>query len=210
MIPEHISFGFVIEPKSKTRPLFEQVHGTEILELTEWPQKPVKADGAITTIAGLEIFAFSADCLPLLFFSEENTGPIAAIHCGWRGARAGIASEAVRKLRCESIHVVLGPCLMNCCFEVKQDFIDSFGGSKDYIEIRDEKTYFRLPDFVREIHLNQIPDSRIHREHLKCTYCSDPPLPSYRRNKGTDPRIRSWIKKRPIRHCERSEAISWT
>jgi polyphenol oxidase len=202
----HIEYGFTIEPKNITRPLYRQVHGKELIEVTEpsLPQlyeTPPEADGAYTRVAGLKLSVFSADCLPILLFTEDPTGPIAAIHSGWRGTALGIAKqiETLWSDYKNQIHAILGPCLQSCCFEVKEDliraFLDKGSDISHYLKHRDNRIFFSMSDFVLREQLSFIPQSQIHLDNLKCTYCASPTLPSYRRNKVTDPRIRGWIVK---------------
>ncbi|MFM8315921.1 MAG: polyphenol oxidase family protein [Deltaproteobacteria bacterium] len=202
----HISYDFEVEPKGLTRPLYKQVHGNALIQVTEsllpaLYQNPPQADGAITSVSQLKLSVFTADCLPLLFFTEDPKGPIAAIHCGWRGALQSITSpiEDLWSDYHNQIHVILGPCLQPCCFEVKTDLIETFtqaGHAIDpYLESRGDRLFFNMSGFVIEQQLPFIKPAHIHTEHLRCTFCSQPELPSYRRNKGTDPRIRGWVVK---------------
>ena len=64
-----------------------------------------------------------------------------------------------------------------------------------YLSSRDNKTFFSLSSFVIKEQLKFIKPEYIHTADLRCTFCSSPQLPSYRRNKTTDPRIRGWISK---------------
>lgn len=203
----NVRYGFIVEAKALTRPLVDQVHGAEVVEVTGPETRetllkmPPKADGVYTTERSLELYVFSADCLPLLFFSSSEQGAIAAVHCGWRGALRGIPSAALQKLKNGpgDLHVVFGPSILGCCFEVKEDFVREFltAGKKvePYLERSRGRMFFDLPRYVREEELRDIPEERIHMDENRCTYCTAPPLPSFRRNGGTDPRIRAWIKK---------------
>src|ERR1700744_6567303 len=91
-----VKFGFSVEKKGNNPNLIDQVHGTKIVEL---PQAnlpaPLPADGAWTRQVGLEIYVFTADCLPVLLWER---GRISAVHAGWRGTKSGIVRNAVREL----------------------------------------------------------------------------------------------------------------
>ena len=70
---KHIEYAFVTEPKGLTRPLYKQVHGNALMEVTERNlselyQNAPEADGAFTSVSNLKLSVFTADCLPLLFF----------------------------------------------------------------------------------------------------------------------------------------------
>ena len=68
-----------------------------------------------------------------VFEAEKNGKIIAvgAVHAGWRGTVAGIASKCVGML-CEEygvtpkqIRVAIGPCIHKCCYEVGEDLRDA-------------------------------------------------------------------------------------
>ncbi len=203
----HIRFGFDVEPRSQNIGAFEQVHGSTIHSVrdaahwNEMQKTRPQGDGACTFSAHTTLSAFSADCLGVLLFSEEPAGPIAAIHSGWRGAMHQITRNALdtgwgTKW---TPHAVFSPCLMPCCFEVRDDFVAFFSKSRpevrQHLEQRGAKLFFDLPSYVRNTSLGDLPDSHVDLSQLRCTYCSTPALPSFRRNRSTDPRIRSWIEK---------------
>lgn len=203
---KHIEYGFQSEPKGLSAPLYKQVHGNQIIEVTNSNldslyRMPQEADGALTYLTGTTLSVFTADCLPLLFYTDDPSGPIATVHCGWRGALHNIA-QAIRDYcskHSNQMNVILGPCLGPCCFEVRQDFIDAFRGQGTdihrYLIPREDKLFFHLSEFVIKEQLTFIEPARIKTDELRCTYCSIPKLPSFRRNKSTDPRIRGWISK---------------
>lgn len=204
----HIEFGFVVEPKSKREPILTQVHQSRVLEINslehyvEFKKNPPQADGAITTKSGLELYVYTADCLPVLFYSYHEKAPIAAIHCGWRGAKLNIVSKTLKALNVppQQLNVVLGPAIKSCCFEVKRDLIEAFEREKHYVRPflteRDGKTFFSLSAFVIETQLKEFETHQINLSSHKCTFCSAPGLPSFRRSGTTDPNIRTWIRKK--------------
>ena len=56
------------------------------------------ADAIITNLKNVAIGIFTADCSPILLV-EPNLQIIAAIHCGWRGAIAGIITNTINKIK---------------------------------------------------------------------------------------------------------------
>lgn len=198
-----IRWGFAVETKGETLPLFTQVHGNQLIEIKS-PEAhratPRPADGGFSFEPAVEISVFTADCFPLLFFTRTA---IAAVHSGWRGSLAGIPAQAVRKLGLEvqDYELVMGPALLACCFEVKEDFVAEFTAKgrniEPYLERRNGKWYCHHDRFILEEDLKAFPPTKIHRHSSRCTFCSQPALPSYRRNKATDPRLRSWITREP-------------
>ncbi len=191
----NIEFGYSIEAKGKTPSLFQQVHGTKILQYPRESTDLLEADGGMTSEKNLELFVFSADCMPALFFSEEPEAPIVAVHSGWRGTKDGILKAASSQFKNPSTtHVWIGPHIRPCCFEVKQDFIDAFKAAGRVPEpFLSSESHFDLLAFALATDLMGI--GNLHLEDVNCTVCSTPKLPSYRRQKSTDPRIRSWIRK---------------
>lgn len=201
------AYGFSIEPKGTTPALFRQVHGRAVVEVTDAEhalrlrQSPPEADAAFTRAAGVELSAFSADCVPLLFYGTEPDAPIAAVHSGWRGSALGVATATMQAMGVppEHLHVVMGPCIRGCCFAVREDFIESFrshGHDVDrWLESRRGQWFFHLERFLVEETLGSIPKAQRHLEALRCTVCSRPELPSFRRDKKTDPSIRAWIRR---------------
>lgn len=218
---EHIRYGFDIVTKGQHPKLIEQVHQAKIIEISSRAQQaelfrhPMSADGVFTTRQDLEMYVFTADCLPVILFSSKDPGPVAAIHCGWRGARLGIVRTALTLLRKYSndIHAVIGPAIRKCCYEIREDLIQSFEQKKrpigPFLSRRNGRTYFDLPDFVVETDLFDLEPMQIRMTDHRCTCCSKPELPSYRRTKSTSPRIRAWVRKVvPSPACCRELSIS--
>lgn len=89
-------------------------------------------DGFVTDARGVMPIIRVADCTPILLCgTKKDSSPvIGAVHAGWRGSAAGIAAEAVRKMRelgcvTESIKVAIGAHIGFCCYEVGDDFIET-------------------------------------------------------------------------------------
>jgi len=60
------------------------------------------------------------------------SGPVAAVHSGWRGTRLQIASRAVRALQRTAgadpagMLAAIGPCIGRCCYEVSPELAEAF------------------------------------------------------------------------------------
>lgn len=202
----HVEIGYDIEKKGDTSPFFQQVHGKTVLNLSkEMDNKsPLntlpEADAGIAHHDQANLWVYTADCFPVLFFTEDPKGPIAAAHAGWRGIKLGIVKETLLLLPQKSnIHVAIGPAIGKCCFSVRNDFIEEWDSASlepsKFCQQRDQKIYFDLWAFLRARDLASIPDERIHLDFFRCTSCSKPALPSFRREKSANPRLRSWIRK---------------
>ena len=195
---KNIEYGFEVEPRGTTFPLFKQVHGSHLVERDSSAGKEEEADGAFTFRQHFTLSVFTADCIPLLFFTEDPYDPIAAIHCGWKGAKDHIALKTMDKLFSKTkTHVAIGPAILKCCFEVRDDLVQAFktGDQKidPFLEKRGGKIFFDLLQFVKDTQLKRVES--FHEELVRCTHCSKPTLPSYRRDHDTNPNIRSWIRK---------------
>ena len=111
-----------------TRPVVtHQVHKAEVRVASEPDRRGLyepgdwEADGLVTSIRGLPIIIYIADCVPMLLCDAEN-GVVGAVHCGWRSSVADILGNAVGKMaelgaRPENICAAAGPSIGPCCFE---------------------------------------------------------------------------------------------
>lgn len=203
MIPSWLQFGFQAEAKGATPAWFKQVHGARVenLDGRRFSPEPPEADAGVTRDTEKAIHVFTADCVPVLLWSAEGNRPIAAAHAGWRGTLAGVVKQTVGAMDVSprSIRAILGPCIGLCCFEVKSDFVSAFADAgrpiDDYLLDRNGRTYCDLVSFIVDKELDDLSSGAFDTTRVRCTVCSEPHLPSYRRSGQTDPRIRSWIRK---------------
>lgn len=122
------------------RPVFlDQVHGTQMRELSSYTPNGLAADGAYTRASGLACTVMVADCLPILLCDAQGA-QVAAVHAGWRGlagvAGIGVLEQAVERFRAlalveygqSAIELIawLGPCIGPQAFEVGADVRDAF------------------------------------------------------------------------------------
>jgi YfiH family protein len=118
------AFGITLEKLVTVR----QVHGSDILVLDEPNEEyghflEVESDAVITNQAGVMIGVCVADCAPILI-CDPVKGVVAAVHAGWKGTAAKLASKTVEGMRslfgCEpaSLQAAIGPCIHKCCYEV--------------------------------------------------------------------------------------------
>lgn len=110
-----------------------QVHGgvvrcvtTADVKADPYDKVSYEADGLMTDLPGTALVVFSADCIPVLFYDPVRR-VIAAVHAGWRGTAAGIASAAVERMRdvygCDPADILaaVGPGIGPDCFETHED-----------------------------------------------------------------------------------------
>lgn len=124
----------VLRRATGSHPVFlQQVHGSEVLVLSADAADGQTADACVTDQAGLACTIMVADCLPVLFASEEGA-VVAAAHAGWRGLAGsptgphGVLEAVYESFRAlaqqkqaqSAIKIIawLGPCIGPAAFEV--------------------------------------------------------------------------------------------
>lgn len=95
-----------------------QAHGTRVANL-DAETAPAPADAAITRASGRVLAIQVADCMPVLFASDDGA-VLAAAHAGWRGLAAGVLEATVAAMQCDPrrISAWLGPAIGARHFEV--------------------------------------------------------------------------------------------
>lgn len=104
-----------------------QQHGADVVRVSS-PGHAGDADALFTTVAGLGLAVFTADCAGVVLGSESGVG---VAHAGWRGARSGVVGqlvEAMRRAGVEITEAVIGPAIGPCCFEVGSEVASQFPG----------------------------------------------------------------------------------
>lgn len=101
----------------------EQVHGKSIYRIVGIETghlKDVHADAIICEFPDIAIGVLTADCVPLVLFSES--GRIAVVHAGWKGLSTGIIKETVKEFSSgedkKKIKGFIGPAIDACCYRV--------------------------------------------------------------------------------------------
>lgn len=203
----------------------KQVHGAELLSLTEMPEQRPHVDGVITSLTAQQIGIVTADCLPLLMASRDGR-VIASVHAGWRGTAAGIVQQTVQQfaasgVEAKDIVVAIGPHIRACCYEVSEAFYHTLlqMPAREIVNRNQERLFFRSPQHPNALSararennsrwfdlpafcLLHLQDSGIHAENIdvleKCTYCTPDELGSYRRRThepATKTKQISWMNK---------------
>jgi YfiH family protein len=96
----------------------------------------------------------TADCVPILLASNEPL-VVAAVHAGWRGAKAGIINATIEKMRAlgaNNITAAIGPCIWQQSYEVADDFYNNFDEAHQFF-IKGNRSghwYFDLPGYVHD------------------------------------------------------------
>ena len=105
-----------------------QVHGTTVAELgpLPGPHEP-EADAAVSHLSGTVLAILTADCLPVLFCTDDGS-MIGAAHAGWRGLVAGVLENTVEQMQVhpERLLAWLGPCIGAPSYEVGEEVHKAF------------------------------------------------------------------------------------
>ncbi|MEO7935748.1 MAG: peptidoglycan editing factor PgeF [Dokdonella sp.] len=107
-----------------------QVHGTSVIDADDacLALEP-EGDAALTRADDVVLAVLSADCLPVLFCTQDGHA-IAVAHAGWRGLAAGILESTIERLDADPARVLawLGPSIGAASYEigeeVRQAFVD--------------------------------------------------------------------------------------
>ena len=96
-----------------------QVHGTQVVEVTAETDHLPTADASISRHAGTVCAVMTADCLPLLLCDQQGK-EWAAVHCGWRGLCDGLVQKAVSRFKAapEQLLAWMGPAIGQASFQV--------------------------------------------------------------------------------------------
>ena len=97
-------------------------------------------DALMTDEEGVILSAFSADCVPILFYDKGHRA-IASCHSGWRGTHGRILARVIEAMqrefssKPEEIYIEIGPSICKNCYEVSEDvgeaFLDAFPALKE-------------------------------------------------------------------------------
>lgn len=174
----------------------QQVHGIEVIKANPAPENAIPhADASYSDQAGTVCAVLTADCLPLLFCSDDGE-KIAAAHGGWRGLQAGIIQQTLNALNCSELSVWLGPAIGPQQFEVGDDVRQAF---VDNSPIHATAFIVKTPDkWLADIYLlarqqlNALGVDRVYGGDF-CTVSDASRFYSYRRDGATTGRMASLI-----------------
>ena len=133
-----------------------QIHSNKVFYLNKNRKKKIKGDGLITNKKGVALGILTADCAPLLFYDPKNN-MIAAAHAGWKGAYKQISKKIIKIFvkkgsYAQDINVVIGPCITQNNYEIKNDFKKKFikenQKNRIYFKSVKNKFFFSLQDYI--------------------------------------------------------------
>ena len=88
-------------------------------------------DNLVTKETGVYLWMSFADCVPILLY-DPDTPAIGISHAGWRGALAGAAGSAAKRMMDEGmaspagLSAYIGPSIGPCCYEVGSEVWQPF------------------------------------------------------------------------------------
>ena len=158
----------------------KQVHGPDV-KMIEAPGV-YECDGIFTRESDLALIVRTADCLPLIFYSEKARA-VGVVHMGWRSAAAGILEYIPFDL--SSFTCVAGVGLRACCYRVGDDFMEN-PQMKRFVTRRENSYYFDPIDFARRSLIrNGLRESSFF-DAGDCSFCSGEEFHSRRRTGAAD------------------------
>lgn len=116
--------------------LAKQVHGRHVRAVTSADKGSFIAgcDGLITADKNMILGVFTADCMPVLMFSEDGAVK-AAVHAGRKGLACGILQETLDVFKekfnipPQKINAYIGPHIRQCCYKVGPAIGEMFGAA---------------------------------------------------------------------------------
>jgi polyphenol oxidase len=147
------------------------------------------ADAVVTTTRGLAVSVLTADCAPVLL-ADADAGVIAAVHAGWKGAKAGVIANAVAAMesvgaRTAHIAAAIGPAISQSAYEVGPEFKAAFSTGpqeigKYFATSEGGSPHFDLIGYVQD-RLAELGVATI-QSLAVCTYENESIFFSYRRS----------------------------
>ena len=186
---------FGINPAQLAEPLQIGMDGVKIIDQ---PGEYASQDALITAQPGVYLRVLTADCSPILIWSDKDL-LVAAVHSGWQGSELDILGKTLKKMHTEmgaeleSLYLVIGPGLSQANFEVGPEFSDKFP-AEFLIPLQGRNRYlFDNNAYLRDTAI-RLGVPAHHIETLPyCSYKEDSLFYSHRRDAGTTGRMMSVI-----------------
>lgn len=166
-----------------------QIHSDRVLEARE-SGVTGEGDALLTNQPGLMVSIRTADCVPILIADPVHRA-VAAVHAGWRGTVSGVVARALESMterygtQPDDVHLVLGPAIAACCFEVGPDVAVQFQKLFPERTDLDGRTHIDLIEANRRIaRLAGVPEEAIAQAGM-CTSCDRENFFSYRREQDS-------------------------
>ena len=169
----------------------QQVHDATLAAVCEpgFAGRLPHCDGAATSLSGVPLMSFSADC-PLVLLYDPVRGALGLVHASWRCTVAQLCRRMVALLgerfgsAPANLHAGIGPGAGPCCYEVQEDVYAAaapLAGREELFARRGAALYFDLWRANRQ----QLVDAGVPAGHIEtagvCTMCRNDLFYSFRR-----------------------------
>lgn len=179
-----------------------QIHGgvvrcvtTADVKADPYDKVGYEADGLMTDLPRVALVVYSADCIPILFYDPVRR-VVAAVHAGWRGTAAGIATAAVERMEnvygCSrsDILAAIGPGIGPDCFETHEDVPNAMTAALStavlqHIKIKENGKFAVDLKAINAMRLEQAGLARAHIAVCDVCSCCHPELFWSHRKLGT-------------------------
>jgi YfiH family protein len=184
-----------------------QVHGADVrLVKSHDEAKPAEdahgdticCDAIVSNASGILAGVKTADCVPILI-GDPKTGGFAAVHAGWRGTLATVATKALGRMSAEygtssrDVRVAIGPAAGSCCYEVGTDVIDGFRNTFPEHDLFTDTSANHACINLLEANRAQLIAAGVAPDRINiaplCTMCRTDLFFSYRREKSVHGRV---------------------
>ena len=160
----------------------DQVHGNQVAPIEKISEPPI-ADAAFTRVKGIALAVMVADCVPILFTSNQVVG---VAHVGRRGLVNGVIAQvaaALKNISPTNLAAYIGPHICPSCYEISPDLANEI--SQNFPEVIAQSRWGTPSIDMRSSIIRQLQIEEIETNDLShCTY-EDENLFSYRRDKKT-------------------------
>jgi YfiH family protein len=179
-----------------------QVHGSDVRLINSLAEAKraedahgdtIFCDAIVSNTPGVLAGVKTADCVPILI-GDPATGAFAAVHAGWRGTLAEVATAALKRMTAEyntrpqDVRIAIGPAAGSCCYEVGTDVIDAFRNRFPDHELLTETRAGHVCINLLEANRNQLISAGVNPDQVNiaplCTMCRTDLFFSYRREKN--------------------------
>ena len=148
-----------------------------------------EADACWTCEPGVACAVMTADCLPVLFTSEDG-GVVAAAHAGWRGLLGGVLERTIAAMDVDPLKLLawMGPAIGPQAFEVgpevREAFLDAAPENDAFTPSERKGHYFANLYHLARYRLAAAGVNRIQGGN-RCTFTESEHFFSYRRDGQT-------------------------
>jgi purine-nucleoside/S-methyl-5'-thioadenosine phosphorylase / adenosine deaminase len=158
-----------------------QIHSATVLAAR--PGASGDGDALTTATLRLALAIATADCVPVALYDPEG-GSLAAVHAGWRGIVAGVATSAAAALDAPRLVAWIGPAIGPCCYEVGDEVADAVADASDSTVVRRDPGSRPFLDLQRAVALQLRAAGVAEVQAVEvCTRCHPELLWSYRRDR---------------------------